>query len=218
MPRAEHRAHERAGHPAPAPPARQASRSPEPPAQPSAHPPSRPLSSREITRAGRTHGDARSAQRRTSTRKHAADAARPWLSVEADGPVDRPGGTDARPLYVRGCRNTPVHNGPQGREFAVRRLPLRVEASRGGRGGRFLRAASPTQVPSSASGGSSPSLASSASSTQPVSSAPGTPSSPARSATQARSPTRPWPLGEWLRGVRPRSLRKNLLADHGDHC
>jgi hypothetical protein len=21
-----------------------------------------------------------------------------------------------------------------------------------------------------------------------------------------------------LRGIRPRSLRKNLLADHGDHC
>ena len=29
---------------------------------------------------------------------------------------------------------------------------------------------------------------------------------------------RPWPSGEWLREIRPRSLRKNLLADHGDHC
>src|SRR4051794_28482300 len=29
---------------------------------------------------------------------------------------------------------------------------------------------------------------------------------------------RPWPSGEWLRGIRPRSLRKNPLADHGDHC
>ncbi len=28
----------------------------------------------------------------------------------------------------------------------------------------------------------------------------------------------PWLLGEWLRGVRARSLRKNPLADHGDHC
>jgi hypothetical protein len=30
--------------------------------------------------------------------------------------------------------------------------------------------------------------------------------------------TRPWPLGEWLRGIRPWSLRKNPLEDHGDHC
>ena len=45
------------GRPAPALPARQASRSPGPPAQPSAHRPSRPSSTREITRAaGRTPG------------------------------------------------------------------------------------------------------------------------------------------------------------------
>ena len=29
--------------------------------------------------------------------------------------------------------------------------------------------------------------------------------------------TRAWPLRR-LRGIRPRSLRKNLLADHGGHC
>jgi hypothetical protein len=64
------------GRPVLAPPARQASRSPGPPAQPSGHPPSRPPSSPEkITRAGRTHGDARPTRRRASRRNKPPDRA-----------------------------------------------------------------------------------------------------------------------------------------------
>jgi len=37
-----------------------------------------------------------------------------------------------------------------------------------------------------------------------------------RAMTSQRTTTWPWPLGEWLRGIRPRILRKNPLADHGD--
>jgi serine/threonine protein kinase len=42
--------------------------------------------------------------------EHATSAARPWPSAEKPTVrTDRPGGTDARPLYVRGHRNTAVH-------------------------------------------------------------------------------------------------------------
>jgi hypothetical protein len=39
-----------------------------------------------------------------------ADTARPWPSVKQPTVrTDRPGGTDDRPLYVRGRRNTAVY-------------------------------------------------------------------------------------------------------------
>jgi hypothetical protein len=90
------------GRPAPAPPARQASRSPGPPAQPSAHPPSRPAPPREITRAaGRTQRDARSTRRQTSSQGRPRNGHRnPVKRLPTPLP-----GTDSRPLCVRGHRN-----------------------------------------------------------------------------------------------------------------
>jgi hypothetical protein len=71
VPRAEHLRDEGTGGPAPAPPARQASRSPGPLPQTSVHPPSRPPSSREIARAaGRTHRDGRPTRGQTSRPGH----------------------------------------------------------------------------------------------------------------------------------------------------
>ena len=64
--------------------------------------------------AGWTHEDARPTQRRTSSRNTATSGARPWLSVEKPTVrTDRPASTDARPLFVRGCRNTPPYSDPR---------------------------------------------------------------------------------------------------------
>jgi hypothetical protein len=97
----------RRGQPAPARPAPQASRSPGPPAQLSPHPPSRPAPPWEITRAaGRTHRDARSTRRPTSSPDTPRNVHRnpvKRLPTPLPGPY-------ARPLYVRGHRNMTVYS------------------------------------------------------------------------------------------------------------
>jgi hypothetical protein len=61
--------------------------------------------------AGADTGDVRQAQRRTSSRKHAAGAARPWPSVESRRCTPTVLAVVRRPLCVRGQRDTPVHSG-----------------------------------------------------------------------------------------------------------
>ena len=103
------------GRPAPAPAARPASRSPGPPPQPSAHPPSPAARApgKSPGPPGRTHGDARSTQRRTSSRDTPPERpvrGRPWKADGAHRPSARPG---RRPLYVRGCRDTAPYSDPR---------------------------------------------------------------------------------------------------------
>jgi hypothetical protein len=112
VPGTEHPRPRTRGRPAPAPPARPPSRSPGSPAQPSAHPPSPaapPPAHHRGRQAGYTGMHARlSGSRQAGTR----DRRGPSVAVRGKPTVhtDRSGGPDARPLYVRGHRDTAVHS------------------------------------------------------------------------------------------------------------
>jgi hypothetical protein len=100
------------GRPAPAPPARQASRSPGPPPWPSPHPPfpGRPVPGKPAGQRADA-GTCTLSSAANVKPEHHASAARPWPSVKQPMVrTDRPSGTHARPLCVRGRRNMTVHS------------------------------------------------------------------------------------------------------------
>ena len=108
VPRAEHRAHERAGHPCPLrPPGKRHALPNRQPSHQRTRPAARPGKTTGLP--GGHMGDARSTRRRTSSRN--MPAARPVRGRPWNPTVHRsfspPG---RRPLYVRGRRNTAAHS------------------------------------------------------------------------------------------------------------
>jgi len=100
--------------PAPAPPIQRESRSPGPPLQSSVHRlPGRPRPGNHAGTLGRA-GECTPDSAAHVKPGNPASAARPWPSVKKPTVhTDRPGGTDARPLYVRGCRDTAPYSDPR---------------------------------------------------------------------------------------------------------
>jgi hypothetical protein len=135
VPRADHRSHERAGDPSLLrPPGQHHDLRTTAPVI-SAPGPSRPLRTGDNDRAAiRTHGNARSAQRRTSSGPDGPKRpvrGRPW---KADGARRPRWGHRARPLYVRGHRDTMTYSATGCHTTGQRRnAPLRENSQLAGR-------------------------------------------------------------------------------------